>query len=153
MDRDRHKDLIASLQSFGVKPILIGDGDVTGGLRAVEGDIDLLYGIGAAPEGVITATAVRALGGFFEGQLIFYDEDFENRARKMVDSDIDRIWNAKDLCTSDDTFFIASGVCTGWVPGVKFENDKAIVSSKIIFGGTGKIRLITNEYNLGENNV
>ena len=153
MNRDRHTDLISKMKDLGVQPILIGDGDVSGGLKAAEGTVDLLYGIGAAPEGVITATAVRALGGFFEGQLIFYDEDFENRARKMVDSDIDRIWNAKDLCTSDDTFFIASGVCTGWVPGVKFENDKAIVSSKIIFGGTGKIRLITNEYNLGENNV
>jgi len=150
MDRDRHKDLIALMKSFGVNPILIGDGDVTGGLKAVEGDIDLLYGIGAAPEGVITATAVRALGGFFEGQLVFYDKDFERRAREMIGNDIDRIWSASDLCTSDDTFFIASGVCTGWVPGVKFEGDKVKVFSKIIFGGTGEIKLITNEYNLGE---
>ena len=153
MDRDRHKDLIASLQSFGVNPILIGDGDVTGGLKAVEGEVDLLYGIGAAPEGVITATAVRALGGFFEGQLVFYDTEFENRARKMVGSDLDKIWDANDLCTSDDTFFIASGVCTGWVPGVKFEGSKAIVSSKIIFGGTEEVKIITNVYDLGEDNV
>tara|TARA_B110000495_G_scaffold173875_1_gene163628 strand:+ start:1 stop:822 length:822 start_codon:yes stop_codon:yes gene_type:complete len=149
MDRDRHKDLIASMHSFGVEPILIGDGDITGGLKAVEGEVDLLYGIGAAPEGVITATAVRALGGFFEGQLVFYNEEFEKRARKMVGSNIDKIWNAYDLCTSDDTFVIASGVCTGWVPGVKFEEHKAIVTSKIIFGGTREIKLVTNEYNLG----
>ena len=141
------------MQSFGVEHILIGDGDVTGALKAVEGEVDLLYGIGAAPEGVIAATAVKALGGFFEGQLVFYDSEFENRAHKMVGSNIDKIWNANDLCTSDDTFFIASGVCTGWVPGVKFQNDKAIVTSKIIFGGTGKIKIITNEYNLGEHNV
>ena len=153
MDRDRHKDLIASMHSFGVEPILIGDGDVTGGLKAVQGEVDLLYGIGAAPEGVITATAVRALGGFFEGQLVFYDEEFEKRARKMVGSNIDKIWNAYDLCKSDDTFVIASGVCTGWVPGVEFKNNKAIVTSKIIFGGTGEIKLVTNEYNLGEQNV
>ena len=153
MDRDRHKDLIASMHSFGVQPILIGDGDVTGGLKAVEGTVDLLYGIGAAPEGVITATAVRALGGFFEGQLVFYDPEFEKRARKMVGNNIDKIWNANDLCTSDDTFVIASGVCTGWVPGVEFKNNKAIVTSKIIFGGTGEIKLVTNEYNLGEQNV
>ena len=153
MDRDRHKDLIASMHSFGVQPILIGDGDITGGLKAVEGTVDLLYGIGAAPEGVITATAVRALGGFFEGQLVFYDSEFENRARKMVGNNINKVWNANDLCTSDDTFFIASGVCTGWVPGVKFENDKAIVTSKIIFGNTEEVKLITNEYNLGGPNV
>ena len=153
MDRDRHKDLIASMHSFGVEPILIGDGDVTGGLKAVEGEVDLLYGIGAAPEGVITATAVRALGGFFEGQLVFYDEEFEKRARKMVGSNIDKIWNAYDLCTSDDTFVIASGVCTGWVPGVKFEEHKAIVTSKIIFGGNREIKVVINEYNLGELDV
>jgi fructose-1,6-bisphosphatase class II len=149
MDRDRHKDLIASMHSFGVEPILIGDGDVTGGLKAVEGEVDLLYGIGAAPEGVITATAVRALGGFFEGQLVFYDGEFEKRARKMVGSNIDKIWNAYDLCTSDDTFVIASGVCTGWVPGVQFEEHKAIVTSKIIFGGNREIKVVINEYNLG----
>lgn len=149
MDRDRHKDLIASIESFGVSPILIGDGDVTAGLKAVQGEVDLLYGIGAAPEGVITATAVRALGGFFEGQLVFYDQEFESRARKMVGNDIDKIWNADDLCTSDDTFFIASGVCSGWIPGVKFVDEKVVVTSKLIFGNTGEVKLITNEYNLG----
>lgn len=153
MDRDRHKDLIASMESFGVSPILIGDGDVTGGLKAVQGEVDLLYGIGAAPEGVITATAVRALGGFFEGQLVFYDQEFESRARKMVGNDIDKIWTANDLCTSDDTFFIASGVCSGWVPGVEFSENKAVVTSKIIFGDTGEVKLITNEYSLGELDV
>ena len=149
MDRDRHKDLIASIESFGVSPILIGDGDVTAGLKAVQGEVDLLYGIGAAPEGVITATAVRALGGFFEGQLVFYDQEFESRARKMVGNDINKIWNAEDLCKSDDTFFIASGVCSGWIPGVKFVDEKVVVTSKLIFGNTGEVKLITNEYNLG----
>ena len=153
MDRDRHKDLIFTMKSLGVEPMLIGDGDVTAGIRAVEGDIDLLYGIGAAPEGVITATAVRALGGFFEGQLVFYNSDFENRARKMVGSDIDKIWKADDLCKSDDTFFIASGVCSGWVPGVSIKGDKATVTSKIIFGGSGEKRLVVNEYDLGGINV
>ena len=80
MDRDRHIDLIAEIRAFGVEPILIKDGDVAGGLRAVEKEVDLLYGIGAAPEGVITATAAKALGGFFEGKLHFYDSDFEKRA-------------------------------------------------------------------------
>ena len=56
LDRDRHIDLIAEIRAFGVEPILIKDGDVAGGLRAVEKEVDLLYGIGAAPEGVITAT-------------------------------------------------------------------------------------------------
>ena len=67
----------------------------------------------------------------------------------MVGNDIDKIWTAHDLCTSDDTFFIASGVCTGWVPGVEFAENKAVVTSKIIFGDTGEVKLITNEYSLG----
>ena len=148
LDRDRHQDLIADIHSSGANTVLIKDGDVAGGLRAVEGEVDLLYGIGAAPEGVITATAVKALDGFFEGQLHFYDAEFEQRASQMLGDDIHKIWSADELCTSQDAFFVASGVCSGWLPGVKFHDNKAIVSSRVIFGETGESKLITNEYDL-----
>ena len=148
LDRDRHQDLIADIQSAGANTVLIKDGDVAGGLRAVEGEVDLLYGIGAAPEGVITATAVKALDGFFEGQLCFYDAEFEKRAPQMLGDDIHKIWSADELCTSQDAFFVASGICSGWLPGVKFHDNKAIVSSRVIFGETGESKLITNEYDL-----
>ena len=148
LDRDRHQDLIADIQSAGANTVLIKDGDVAGGLRAVEGEVDLLYGIGAAPEGVITATAVKALDGFFEGQLRFYDAEFEKRASQMLGDDIHKIWSADELCTSQDAFFVASGICSGWLPGVKFHDNKAIVSSRVIFGETGESKLITNEYDL-----
>ena len=150
MDRDRHIDLISTLKDLGVQPILIGDGDVSGGLKAAEGSVDLLYGIGAAPEGVITATAVKAMGGFFEGRLHFMDESFKERALKMLGSDINNLWSADDLCRSNDSFFIASGVCSGWIPGVKFDGNKAEVTSKIIFGDSSETQIITNEYILGE---
>jgi fructose-1,6-bisphosphatase/sedoheptulose 1,7-bisphosphatase-like protein len=148
LDRDRHQDLIADIHSAGANTVLIKDGDVAGGLRAVEGEVDLLYGIGAAPEGVITATAVKALDGFFEGQLRFYDAEFEKRASQMLGDDIHKIWSADELCTSQDAFFVASGICSGWLPGVKFHDNKAIVSSRVIFGETGESKLITNEYDL-----
>ena len=148
LDRDRHQDLIADIHSAGANTVLIKDGDVAGGLRAVEGEVDLLYGIGAAPEGVITATAVKALDGFFEGQLRFYDAEFEQRASQMLGDDIHKIWSADELCTSQDAFFVASGICSGWLPGVKFHDNKAIVSSRVIFGETGESKLITNEYDL-----
>ena len=148
LDRDRHQDLIADIHSVGANTVLIKDGDVAGGLRAVEGEVDLLYGIGAAPEGVITATAVKALDGFFEGQLHFYDAEFEQRASQMLGDDIHKIWSADELCTSQDAFFVASGICSGWLPGVKFHDNKAIVSSRVIFGETGESKLITNEYDL-----
>ena len=150
MDRNRHVDLISSLKDLGVQPILIGDGDVSGGLKAAEGSVDLLYGIGAAPEGVITATAVKAMGGFFEGRLHFMDDSFKERALKMLGSDINNLWSADDLCRSTDSFFIASGVCSGWIPGVKFEGNKAEVTSKIIFGDSSETQIIINEYILGE---
>ena len=148
LDRDRHQDLIADIHSAGANTVLIKDGDVAGGLRAVEGEVDLLYGIGAAPEGVITATAVKALDGFFEGQLHFYDAEFEQRASQMLGDDIHKIWSADELCTSQDAFFVASGICSGWLPGVKFHDNKATVSSRVIFGETGESKLITNEYDL-----
>ena len=150
MDRDRHDDLISKMKNFGVQPILIGDGDVSGGLKAAQGSVDLLYGIGAAPEGVITATAVKAMGGFFEGQLHFIDDSFKKRALEMLGSKINKLWSADDLCKSSDSFFIASGVCSGWIPGVKFNGDKAIVTSKIIFGDSKESKIITNEYILGD---
>ena len=150
MDRDRHFSLINKMKELNVDPILIGDGDVSGGLKAAEGAADLLYGIGAAPEGVITATAVKAMGGFFEGKLHFMDETFKARAVEMLGGKIDNLWSADDLCQSNDSFFIASGVCTGWIPGVKFDGDKAIVTSKIIFGDSKESKIVTNEYNIGD---
>ena len=150
MDRERHIELIAKMKDLNVEPILIGDGDVSAGLKAVEGNVDLLYGIGAAPEGVITATAVKAMGGFFEGKLHFMDESFKSRAVKMLGNDINNLWSADDLCQSSDSFFVASGVCSGWIPGVKFTNDQAVVTSKIIFGDSKESKIITNKYRLGD---
>ena len=150
MDRDRHKELIDEMNLLGVNPILIGDGDVSGGLKAAEGSVDLLYGIGAAPEGVITATAVKAMDGFFEGKLYFMDQAFKERAITMLGDKINNTWSDDELCSSSDSFFVASGVCTGWIPGVIFDGDKAIVTSKIIFGDTKESKIITNEYLIGE---
>lgn len=150
MDRDRHKELINEMNLLGVNPILIGDGDVSGGLKAAEGSVDLLYGIGAAPEGVITATAVKAMDGFFEGKLYFMDQAFKERAITMLGDKINNTWSDDELCSSSDSFFVASGVCTGWIPGVIFDGDKAIVTSKIIFGDTKESKIITNEYLIGE---
>ena len=150
MDRDRHISLIAKMKELNVEPILIGDGDVSGGLKAAEGAVDLLYGIGAAPEGVITATAVKAMGGFFEGKLHFIDETFKTRAVEMLGDKFDNVWSSDELCQSNDSFFIASGVCSGWIPGVKFDGNKAIVTSKIIFGDSKESEIVTNEYNIGD---
>ena len=62
--------------------------------------------------------AIRGIGGVFEGRLVFRSDEEEKRAEKMVDDDLTRLWDATDLCRSDDAIFAASGVCDGYLPGV-----------------------------------
>ncbi|MBL6731805.1 MAG: class II fructose-bisphosphatase [Candidatus Poseidoniaceae archaeon] len=121
LDRKRHTDLFKEIKQVGAQLHLLGDGDISAALWAArpDGEHDLLLGIGAAPEGVITATAIRGIGGVFEGRLVFRSDEEEARAEQMIDDDLTRLWDAKDLCRSDDAIFVASGVCDGYLPGVK----------------------------------
>ena len=120
LDRDRHAGLFNEIRAAGAQLHLLGDGDVSGTIWAAkpDGPFDMLMGIGAAPEGVISATALRGLGGMFEGKLVFRSEEEEARAEVMVDDDLTRLWKAHDLCQSEDAIFAASGVCDGYLPGV-----------------------------------
>ncbi len=114
MERPRHEQLIRDLNQHDIDIMLIGDGDIAAALNAADphSDIDMLMGIGAAPEGVITATALRGLGAPFEGRLVFKNEGHRERAEQMIDGDIDRIWARDQLGTSVDTMFLCSRVCT-----------------------------------------
>lgn len=125
LDRPRHRDLFREINEIGAKLHLLSDGDIAAALWAArpDGDHDMLLGIGAAPEGVITATAIRGIGGVFEGRLVFRSDEEKARAGGMVDDDLTRLWTAKDLCQSDDAIFVASGVCDGYLPGVKIDED------------------------------
>ena len=120
LDRDRHAGLFKEIRTAGAQLHLLGDGDVSGAIWAAkpDGPFDMLMGIGAAPEGVISATALRGLGGMFEGKLVFRSEEEEARAEGMVNDDLTRLWKANDLCQSEDAIFAASGVCDGYLPGV-----------------------------------
>ena len=120
LDRERHHDLFREIKNAGAQLHLLGDGDVSGAIWAAKNDgpFDMLMGIGAAPEGVISATALRGLGGIFEGRLVFRSPEEEARAEVMVNDDLTRLWKAEDLCQSEDAIFAASGVCDGYLPGV-----------------------------------
>ena len=148
MDRPRHEDLIKKLRELDVRIRLIGDGDVSAALDAANpnSEVDLLMGVGAAPEGVITATALRGLGAHFEGQLVFRNDGHRERAEKMIDGDIERIWQRDDLCMSDDSIFVASGVCSGYLPGVEFRGKNAVVHSEIIDVQNGERNFMNREY-------
>ena len=141
MDRPRHEGLIRDLKQHEVDVVLIGDGDIAAALNAADhnSEIDMLMGIGAAPEGVITATALRGLKAPFEGRLIFKNEGHRERAEKMIDDDIDRLWGRDELCSSDDSIFIGTGVCPGRTRGVELTEDgRHSVHSEVIDVSSGE---------------
>ena len=147
MDRPRHEKLISELRAHDVNVVLIGDGDVSAALNAADpnSEIDMLRGIGAAPEGVITATALRGLGAPFEGRLVFKDEGHRERAENMIDGDIERLWDRDQLCTSDDAVFIGTGVCPGRTFGVETLSDRRYsVQSEVIDVASGGHRFVDN---------
>ena len=151
MDRPRHDELVKDLKAHSVNVILIGDGDVSAALDAADPDsqIDMLMGIGAAPEGVITATALRGLDAPFEGRLVFKNEGHRDRAEEMIDGDIERTWDRDELCSSDDSLFIGTGVCKGRTEGVRMLGQgRAAVHSEIIDVANKAHRFISSEREL-----
>ncbi len=145
MDRPRHETLISELNAHDVNVVLIGDGDVSAALNAADpkSEIDMLMGIGAAPEGVITATALRGLGAPFEGRLVFKNDGHRERAEEMIDGDVDRLWDRDELCSSDDSMFIGTGVCPGRTFGVEELSDgRFSVQSEVIDVASGAHRFI-----------
>ena len=145
LDRERHADLFKDIRAAGAQLHLLGDGDVSGAIWAAKNDgpFDMLMGIGAAPEGVISATAIRGVGGIFEGRLVFRSPEEEARAQTMVNDDLERLWKAKDLCQSEDAVFAASGVCDGYLPGVVLEDSHATTFNELIDVSTK--RVVRNE--------
>ena len=135
MDRPRHKKLIKEIRDAGARVRLISDGDVSAALCcAFSGtNIHALMGIGAAPEGVISAAAMRALGGHFQGQLI-YDPDIVKtgligeskesnleRLTSMGITDPDKVYNAEELASGETVLFAACGITPGsLMEGVRF---------------------------------
>lgn len=140
LDRQRHSQLFSEIRAAGAQIHLMGDGDISAAIWAADpkGPHDILMGVGAAPEGVITATAIRGLGGVFEGRLQFRHDIEEERAEKMVGGDLQRLWSAEDLCTSTDALFVASGVCPGYLPGVEEVDGGYKVTSQVIDVKTAK---------------
>ena len=143
LDRPRHADLIAEVRATGARIRLIGDGDVSAGIASCWDDsgIDLLYGTGGAPEGVITAAALKCLGGDFQGRLNFRNEEEKTRATKMGIADLDKVFEIEDLAKGD-VMFCASGVTDGpFLKGVTtLSNNKAKTHSVVMRSATGTIR-------------
>lgn len=152
LERPRHEELIKELRSVGVRIQLISDGDVAAAIAAAMPDtgIDFLIGVGAAPEGVISAAAIRCIGGRFQGQLRFRSDEERQRAKKMgVDINEDKVYEAEDLAKGN-VIFCATGVTSGsFLEGVKFlPGDRAQTHSIAMRNQTGTVRYITGYHKL-----
>jgi len=150
LDRPRHEKLIADVRATGARIRLIGDGDVAGVIATTreETGIDIYMGIGGSPEGVLAAAALRCIGGQFQGQLHFRNEEERDRARRMGIADVDRIYNIDDLARGD-VMFTATGVTDGtMLKGVRRQGQKVLTSSIVMRSKTGTIRIIETEHHL-----
>ena len=150
MDRDRHKKLIEDVRKTGARIRLIGDGDVSGAIAPSVEDsgIDMLLGIGAAPEGVLAAAALKCLGGEIQGRLQFRDENERSRAKKMgFLKNVDGKMEMDDMVKGDNAMFAATGVTNGeMLKGVRFTHHGAITSSIVMRSLTGTRRLIETHH-------
>lgn len=150
LDRPRHKELIQAVRKTGARIRLIGDGDVSAGIATCWPDsgIDLLMGIGGAPEGVITAAANKCLGGDFQGRLKFRNNDERDRAQKMGLKDIDKVFKLEELAKGS-VMFCATGVTDGpLLKGVRtLPGNRASTHSIVMRSMTGTVRRIEAEHN------
>ncbi len=145
LDRPRHDAMVAEMRRAGVRIRLIPDGDVAAALMTAWGDsgIDALFGIGGTPEGVISACALRAMGGEIQGKLFARNDDELNRGREMG-YDFDKVLTMDDLVSSEDVFFAATGITDGeLLRGVKYFGDGARTDSLVVRGLTGTVRQMT----------
>src|SRR5215218_9483884 len=149
LDRPRHEEGIAAIRAAGARVQLITDGDVSGALNAVAPDraADFLWGIGGTPEGVITAAAVKCIGGALVGRLHPRDDD-ERRAAVDAGYDLDRVLTHDDLVRGEDVFFSATGVTDGDVlQGVRYEGSRgASTESLVMRSRSGTVRRIQSRH-------
>lgn len=150
IDRPRHLGLMDEVRSAGAKTRLFLDGDVAASIHAVTGggNIDMLLGIGGAPEGTIAACAIKALGGYMEGRINPLSPEEFARAT-AAGHDFDRIFTADDLVSGDNTYFVATGVTDGLLlNGVSRHADILRTESIILRSQSGTIRRVNAEHRL-----
>ncbi|MGW0759515.1 class II fructose-bisphosphatase [Streptomyces sp. NPDC002814] len=152
LDRPRHEGIIKEIRDAGARIKLISDGDVAGSIYALrEGTgVDMLLGIGGTPEGIISACAVKCLGGTIQGKL--WPKDDEER-RRAVDAghDLDRVLMTDDLVSGENVFFVATGITDGeLLRGVRYRSENATTDSIVMRSKSGTVRRIDSEHRLSK---
>lgn len=148
LDRPRHADLITAVRSVGARVFLIRDGDVAGAIAAAmpRTEVDLLIGVGGTPEGVISAAALKCMGGAIQGRLAPRD-DAERRSLIDDGFDLDAVLTTDDLVSGDDVFFAATGITGGYLlRGVKYWPDGATTYSMVMRSRSGTVRYVEAEH-------
>jgi fructose-1,6-bisphosphatase II len=150
LDRPRHADLVKEIRRTGARIQFITDGDVAGAISAARPNtgIDLLYGIGGTPEGIITAAALKCMGGAMQGRLWPRDED---ERRKALDAghDLDRVLTIDDLVRGDNMFFCATGITDGeLLRGVHYRAGGCTTQSIVMRSKSGTVRMIDGYHRL-----
>jgi fructose-1,6-bisphosphatase class II len=144
LDRPRHRELIEEVRAAGARIKLIGDGDVAGAIATAkaESGVDVLMGIGGAPEGILAAAALKCLGGDFQGILKYRNREEAERAKAMGNGDVNKVYGLNDLARGD-VMFAATGVTFGdFLQGVRFFSGGARTQSIVMRSRTRTIRYI-----------
>lgn len=144
LDRPRHEQFVKEIREAGARIRFITDGDVAGAISAARENsgVDLLYGIGGTPEGVISACAIKCLGGVMQGRL-WPRNDSERDAALAAGYDLDRVLSTNDLVSGDDVFFAATGITDGdLINGVRYRGESAVTQSIVMRSRSGTVRMI-----------
>ncbi len=149
LERPRHAELITKIREAGARIVLIGDGDVSGVIAtsSAESGVNMYWGIGGAPEGVLAAAALRCIGGQFQGRLVFRNDDERARATRCGITDFDRKYDLHELA-GGDVMFAATGVTDGsMLKGVRRFAAGASTQSIVMRSKTGTVRVIEATHN------
>ncbi len=149
LGRPRHSELIGKVRAAGARIMLISDGDVSGVIATARPDsgVDIYIGSGGAPEGVLAAAALRCIGGFMQGRLLFRNRGGEGRARRLGINDLSRKYELEDLAKGD-VMFAATGVTTGtMLQGVRRIDHGAVTQSMVMRSKSGTVRMIEAVHN------
>ena len=154
LDRPRHEQLMADVRDAGARIRLISDGDVAGAISACRPNsgTDLLAGIGGTPEGIITAAAIRCMGGAIQGKLAPKDDDERQKAIGLG-YDLDQILSTEDLVSGENVFFCATGVTDGdLLRGVHYSGGGCTTQSIVMRSKSGTVRMIDAYHRLSKLN-
>ncbi len=148
LDRERHEELIQRVRGMGCRIKLITDGDVSAAISTSTpgSNVDILMGIGGAPEGVLAAAALRCLGGDMQARLAFRNDNERERTIAMG-TDPDKVFEIHDLAAGDDILFVATGITPGdYLDGVNFSDSGCSTETMFIHSATGTFRIISAEH-------